>query len=52
VSLSPPFARADTLRITSNPSGANAEINGVTVGTTPYEEKEVPGGYFHKRKPR
>jgi hypothetical protein len=25
------------------------EINGVTVGTTPYEE-QLPGGYFHKTK--
>jgi serine protease Do len=40
---------ADTLRITSTPSGASVEINGVTVGTTPYEE-EVPGGYFHKTR--
>jgi serine protease Do len=44
-----PFVRADTLKITSTPSGASVEINGVTVGTTPYEE-EVPGGYFHKTK--
>ena len=41
--------RADTLRITSNPSGAAVEINGVSVGNTPYEE-EVPGGYFHKTR--
>src|SRR6266446_5600261 len=43
------FARADTLKITSTPSGASVEINGVIVGTTPYEE-QVPGGYFHKTK--
>lgn len=49
VSLCPSFVRADTLRITSTPAGASVEINGVTVGTTPYEE-EVPGGYFHKTK--
>jgi len=49
VSFCPSLARADTLRITSTPSGASVEINGVTVGTTPYEE-EVPGGYFHKTK--
>ena len=42
-------ARCDTLTITSNPAGATVEIDGVTVGTTPYEE-EVPGGYFHKTK--
>jgi hypothetical protein len=44
---SPAFS--DTFTITSNPPGATVEINGVTVGTTPYEE-EVPGGYFHKTK--
>jgi hypothetical protein len=49
VFLWPPFVCADTLKITSTPSGASVEINGVTVGTTPYEE-EVPGGYFHKTK--
>ena len=49
VSLSPAFTRADTLKITSTPSGASVEINGVTVGTTPYEA-QVPGGYFHKTK--
>ncbi len=49
VFLWPPFARADTLKITSTPAGASVEINGVTVGTTPYEE-QVPGGYFHKTK--
>jgi len=49
VFLWPPFVCADTLKITSTPAGANVEINGVTVGTTPYEE-EVPGGYFHKTK--
>ena len=47
--LCPQLARADTLKITSIPAGASVEINGVTVGTTPYEE-EVPGGYFHKTK--
>jgi len=40
-------ANADSLKITSNPSGATVEIDGVVVGTTPYEMK-VPGGYFHK----
>ena len=49
VSLSPAFTRADTLKITSTPSGASVEINGVIVGTTPYEE-QVPGGYFRKTK--
>src|ERR1700724_4152606 len=49
VSLCSPFTRADTLKITSTPAGASVEINGVTVGTTPYEE-QVPGGYFHKTR--
>jgi S1-C subfamily serine protease len=49
VSFCPSFARADTLKITSTPTGASVEINGVTVGTTPYEE-QVPGGYLHKTK--
>lgn len=42
-------AVADTLKITSNPSGASVEIDGVAVGTTPYE-KDLPGGFFHKTK--
>jgi serine protease Do len=37
---------ADTFTITSNPPGATVELDGVVVGTTPYEMK-VPGGYFH-----
>lgn len=49
VSLGPWLARADTLKVTSTPPGASVEINGVIVGTTPYEE-EMPGGYFHKTK--
>jgi S1-C subfamily serine protease len=40
-------ANADTLKITSNPAGATVEIDGVVLGTTPYEMK-VPGGYLHK----
>jgi len=44
--VSVPSSRADTLKITSAPSGASVEINGLSVGTTPYEE-DVPGGYFH-----
>jgi serine protease Do len=49
LSLCAAFTRADTLKITSTPSGASVEINGVTVGITPYEE-QVPGGYFHKTR--
>ena len=42
-------AAADTLKITSKPSGATVEIDGVLAGTTPFE-KDYPGGYFHKTK--
>ena len=40
-------AAADTLKITSTPPGATVELDGVVVGTTPYEVK-YPGGYFHR----
>ena len=49
ICLCSPSARADTLKITSTPPGATVEINGVAVGTTPYQE-QLPGGYFHKTK--
>jgi S1-C subfamily serine protease len=49
VSIGSTLVHADTLKITSTPPGASVEINGVIVGTTPYEE-EMPGGYFHKTK--
>lgn len=42
-------AVADTLKITSTPSGAKVEIDGVVEGTTPFE-RDYPGGYF--RRPR
>jgi serine protease Do len=45
----PPHADADKLQITSTPSGATVELNGVTAGTTPFE-KDFPGGYFHKTR--
>src|SRR5260370_27012914 len=45
----PAGATADKLQITSEPSGATVEIDGVPAGTTPYE-KEFPGGYFHKTR--
>jgi len=45
----PRVTRADTLKITSIPSGATVEVNGVVVGTTPYQVK-YPGGYFHGTK--
>jgi|SRR5579863_3726423 len=38
---------AETLKITSSPSGAAVEIDGIAVGTTPFE-KDFPGGYFHR----
>src|SRR5216684_1750538 len=38
---------AEILKITSSPSGAAVEIDGIAVGTTPFE-KEFPGGYFHR----
>ena len=40
-------ACAEKLQITSTPAGASVELDGVTVGTTPFE-KGFPGGYFHK----
>jgi hypothetical protein len=40
---------AEKLRVTGTPPGANVEINGVAVGTTPFE-KDTTGGYFHKTK--
>ena len=47
VILCAPVARPDTLTIASTPPGAKVEIDGVVVGTTPYEMK-VPGSYLHK----
>jgi hypothetical protein len=35
--------------VTSTPPGGKVEINGVAVGTTPFD-KDYPGGYFHKSK--
>jgi serine protease Do len=40
---------ADTLKITSSPPGATVELDGVTVGSTPFE-KDFPGGYFHRTR--
>ena len=45
----PAQAFADKLRITSNPTGATVEIDGVAMGATPFE-KDYPGGYFHKTR--
>lgn len=38
---------AETLKITSSPPGASVELDGITVGTTPFE-KDFPAGYFHR----
>ena|ERR1700734_1194847 len=43
----PSSLRAETLKVTSSPAGANVEIDGVLMGTTPYKI-DYPGGYFHK----
>jgi len=40
---------AEKLQITSNPSGATVELDGVAVGSTPFE-KDFPGGYFRKTR--
>lgn len=40
---------ADTLQITTTPPGATVELDGVTLGVTPFE-KDFPGGYFHKTR--
>jgi hypothetical protein len=42
-------ALANKLRIITVPPGAAVQINGVLVGTTPYEQN-IPGGYLHKTK--
>jgi PEGA domain len=41
--------RAESLKIKSNPPGTTVELDGVPVGTTPFE-KEFPGGYFHRTR--
>jgi S1-C subfamily serine protease len=46
--LSGSFLFADDLRIESAPPGAAVEIDGNTVGTTPWTWNKLPGGYFHK----
>lgn len=45
--VSAPPLPAGELKITSTPSGASLEIDGMPVGKTPYKVK-YPGGYFHK----
>ncbi|HKS81981.1 MAG TPA: PEGA domain-containing protein [Candidatus Acidoferrales bacterium] len=43
----PPQTHADTLTISSAPTGASVEIDGKPCGVTPLR-LEYPGGYFHK----
>jgi S1-C subfamily serine protease len=45
----PTRARPEKLIIRTKPPGAIVEIDGVAVGTTPFE-KDFPGGYFHRTK--
>jgi len=45
----PTLSRADSRKVTSNPAGATVELDGVPVGTTPFEA-DFPGGYFHGTK--
>jgi hypothetical protein len=42
-----PLSRAESLSATSAPLGANVEIDGALVGTTPFHADD-PGGSFHK----
>lgn len=42
-----PLSCAESLNVTSTPAGANVEIDGALVGTTPFHT-DYPGGYFHK----
>jgi hypothetical protein len=49
VLLSATAAYGERLRINSVPQGAKVEIDGIAVGTTPFE-KNYPGGYFHRTK--
>ena len=42
-----PTAGAETFSVTTSPAGAEVEIDGVVVGTTPFQT-DYPGGYFHK----
>jgi hypothetical protein len=42
-----PLSCAESLNITSAPAGANGEIDGALLGTTPFHT-DYPGGYFHK----
>ncbi|MCA9709099.1 MAG: PEGA domain-containing protein [Myxococcales bacterium] len=41
--LGPPAASSGTLRVNSDPAGATVTLDGVAVGTTPYEGEVDPG---------
>lgn len=45
----PRLSSAQSLKITSDPPGATVELDGVPVGTTPFEKK-FPGGFFHRTR--
>lgn len=45
----PSYAFADRLQITSTPTGATVELDGVAAGVTPFE-RDFPGGYFRKTR--
>ena len=47
--LPPAYAAKNYVSVTSDPPGASVEIDGIVVGTTPYQV-EVPGGYLHGTK--
>jgi S1-C subfamily serine protease len=47
--LLPVAARPNKLVITSAPSGAAVQINGIFVSRTPYQ-KDIPSGYLHRTK--
>jgi hypothetical protein len=42
-----PRTLAENLTITSSPTGATVEIDGIVAGVTPYKT-DFPGGFFHK----
>jgi serine protease Do len=44
-----PRLSAEKLHISSTPPGATVELDGIVVGSTPFE-KDFPGSYFHRPK--
>ena len=47
----PSLALADKLQITSSPSGATVEIDGATMGTTPFEKSTRVATFTKRRAP-